>query len=212
VRAVVLTGGVPGVFIRHADVGGIAKSARALLAGDIAVSDFANNPFLDLVDLIEQSEVPVIAAINGVCMGGGLEVALACTVRIAGRDVPSIGLPEVRLDIIPGAGGMTRLAQVIGTHRARLHVLRGTVFDAAQAEAEGIVDELAEDAVAAALDLAQTLAGRNHVPIAMILRSFRDRYSSREGGPAFGAVVMEVGVLDRLDKFLGENERLDQIN
>ncbi|MDF8332192.1 enoyl-CoA hydratase/isomerase family protein [Novosphingobium cyanobacteriorum] len=211
VRAIVLVGAQPDVFIRHAEVRGIGRAAAALAEGRIAPADFANNPFLDLVERLDRAEKPVIAAINGICMGGGLEIALACTARIAGRNVKAIGLPEIRIDIIPGAGGMVRLARLIGMHQARLHVLRGSVLDAVEAHAQGIVDEVADDPFAAALDLADAIAHRHPAAVTAIMRSFRDGLSSRQSGPTFASVIAEPGVLDRLERFISCEERLDQV-
>ena len=107
VRAVVITGGVPGIFIRHYDVGELSVMSDNLAAGTPVAAPppqpAARRPgFLELTDLIVASDKPVIAAINGLCMGGGFELSLACDLRIAGKDVTAIGLPETRVGIFPG--------------------------------------------------------------------------------------------------------------
>lgn len=111
-RAIVITGGLPGIFIRHYDVGELSVLADRLSGAAPAsppapgMSERVREPgFAELVDLIAAVPKPVIAAINGLCMGGGFELSLACDLRIAGRTVEAIGLPETRVGIFPGGGG-----------------------------------------------------------------------------------------------------------
>jgi enoyl-CoA hydratase/carnithine racemase len=116
VRVIVITGGMPGVFIRHYDVGELSLMADAAQNAPVSApaspKPGARPPgFLALTDLIAAVEKPVIAAINGLCMGGGFELSLACDLRIAGRDVAAIGLPETRIGIFPGGGGTQPPAQ-----------------------------------------------------------------------------------------------------
>lgn len=94
-----------------------------------------------LFDRIENLPVPVVAAIRGACLGGGLELALACRYRIA-ADHPKtvLGLPEAKLGIIPAAGGTQRLPRLIGIRKALPLMLRGATVDARQAKAMGLVD------------------------------------------------------------------------
>ena len=119
VRAIVITGGVPGTFIRHYDVGELTVLGDALAKApppiDVAQS---GGGFGALIDLIAAAPKPVIAAINGLCMGGGFELTLACDIRIAAADCTAIGLPETRVGIFPGGGGTQRLPRVIGEARA----------------------------------------------------------------------------------------------
>ena len=99
VRVIVITGGLPDIFIRHYDVGELSDAADAIQgAAPRAPSPAGPRPpgFHALTDLIASVEKPVIAAINGLCMGGGFELSLACDLRIAGRYVDAIGLPETR--------------------------------------------------------------------------------------------------------------------
>ena len=172
VRAVVITGAADGIFIRHANLGQIVRAARALEQGADR-NAFLDSPFSRLGKLLDAAEKPVIAAINGTCMGGGLEIALACTMRIAQRGVTAIGLPETRLGIPPGAGGPQRLARLIGAHRTRLFVLEGRVIDADEALNLGIVDALADDTVAEALRRAGPLNRASAPVVAEIMRQTR---------------------------------------
>src|SRR5437868_6264055 len=103
----------------------------------------------DVQDAIENSSKPVVAAIHGTALGGGLEVALACHYRVA---VPSArcGLPKVNLGLLPGAGGTQRLPRIVGVEQALEMVTSGKHIDARAAHAAGLVDELVpEDALRA---------------------------------------------------------------
>ena len=102
----------------------------------------------------------MIAAINGLCMGGGFELTLACDIRIAGRDVTAIGLPETRVGIFPGGGGTQRLPRVIGEARALEMILRGRVAGGRGALELGLVHEMADDPLARALEIAAEFAAR----------------------------------------------------
>lgn len=169
-RCLVLTGGEDGVFIRHADVSQIRRAGDAVASGAIRPEAFAASPFARIGHMLDASEKPVIAAINGVCMGGGLEIALACTLRIAASSPNySIGLPEIRLGIFPGAGGIARLARLIGAHRARRFALEGAIVHAGAAAELGLIDELAADPVGRAIDLATIFAGRHPAAVAAIM-------------------------------------------
>lgn len=170
VRAIVLKGGDAGQFIRHADIGQIARAADALEKGDISEEAFLSSPFQQLCAALDRATKPVIAAIDGACMGGGLEIALACTMRIASGHVRHIGLPEIRIGIPPGAGGPQRLARLIGAHRARLFVLDGRIVDATEAAKLGVVDMVVDDAVSAAIERAEGFAKRPSHLVAEILR------------------------------------------
>jgi enoyl-CoA hydratase len=156
VRAVIITGGQPGIFIRHYDVGELADMAEAAAnpgASPPSIEQGAEGYF-DLVDEIFAAPKPVVAAINGLCMGGGFELALACDLRIASPTVEAIGLPETRIGIFPGGGGTQRLPRVVGEAKALEIILRGLTFTGAEAHAIGLVHELANDPLARALEIA----------------------------------------------------------
>ncbi|MDO7836429.1 enoyl-CoA hydratase/isomerase family protein [Sphingobium sp. HBC34] len=213
VHAIIVTGGQDGVFIRHADVSQIAKAGEYLATGQIDPAAFAQSPFNDVAAMLEAARKPVIAAINGVCMGGGLELALACTIRIAAQDVKAIGLPEIRIDIFPGAGGIARLAAIIGMQKARLMSLRGTVLDAHEAFQAGIVDEVAPDALYGAMKVARELAGRAPAAIRAIMALAADRTPLEGSSLALARLLRdEPAVRERLRRFLADGEWLDQIS
>jgi enoyl-CoA hydratase/carnithine racemase len=194
VRVLVLTGAAFGVFIHHADVSQIVRAGDALLAERIGIDDFLDSPFMRLTRLCDRTPIPVIAAIDGTCTGGGFEIALACTLRVAGRSVEQIGLPEIRIGLFPGAGGTQRLRRLIGSHRARAFILRGAVVAADEALALGLVDEVAPTALARAMQWADELAGRSPAAVRAILELTRtddDDTGLREEGRRFAALLKE---------------------
>ncbi|WP_419163948.1 enoyl-CoA hydratase-related protein [Candidatus Palauibacter sp.] len=135
--AVILWSGKPGTFIAGADVNEIAKVEDA--EDGRAKSAEGQRIFRRL----ERLPVPKIAAIDGVCLGGGTELALACDWRIASNSPGSaIGLPEVRLGLIPGFGGSVRLPRLIGIQRALSMVLTGRSVSAATAYRYGLIDQI----------------------------------------------------------------------
>ncbi len=122
----------------------------------------------DLIDAIERSEKPVVAAIHGVAAGGGLELALGCHARIATTDA-RLGLPEVTLGIIPGAGGTQRLPRLTGIREALGLITEGKLIPAPKAHALGFVDEIASgDLLSAATSLASRASVRrtSELPLA----------------------------------------------
>jgi len=157
VRAVVITGGLPDIFIRHYDVGELSTASDAAAGAPPLEPPTGQRPrqgFLALVDEIFEAPKPVIAAINGLCMGGGFELSLACDLRIASPAAAAIGLPETRVGIFPGGGGTQRLPRVVGEAKALEIILRGLTFTGAEAHAIGMVHELAADPLARALEIA----------------------------------------------------------
>ena len=118
------------------------------------------------VNVIANMAKPTIAAINGYCLGGGLEVALQCDLRIA-SDNAKFGLPEVTLGFLPGAGGTQRLPRTIGLQKAKEMILTGRHIDAAEAERLGIVLRVLprEKLMPAALELAQSIAKNPRIAV-----------------------------------------------
>ncbi|WP_448578680.1 enoyl-CoA hydratase/isomerase family protein [Thermaurantiacus sp.] len=171
VRVVVLTGGGEGVFIRHYDVREIAAMSDAVEQGAIpGPMPRAATAIYRLQDRLLASEKPVIAAINVTCMGGGFETALCCTLCIATVGDYPIGLPETRLGIVPGAGGLQLLARAIGLARATDMVLRGRVVGPEEALHLGMVHEVtAGPAHLRAIALGQELAAWPAAALAEVL-------------------------------------------
>ncbi len=111
-----------------------------------------------VIDEVEASAKPVVAAINGLALGGGLEVTLGCHYRVASRSVSQLGLPEVKIGILPGAGGTQRLPRVIGVEAALDMIVSGNPIGAAAAEKVGLVDRVVDgDVVAGAVAFAREL-------------------------------------------------------
>jgi enoyl-CoA hydratase/carnithine racemase len=117
----------------------------------------------------------VIAAINGLCMGGGLELALACHLRFA-SDRARLGVPEVQLGVIPGLGGTQRLPRLVGLARALDLVLTGDTIKAERAYEIGLVDRLVsrKEVLDEARAYARRLAERDPSVVAAVLRTLRD--------------------------------------
>ena len=114
-----------------------------------------------LIDKIEAGSKPVVAAINGTALGGGLELALGCHFRIATKDVRQLGLPEIKLGIIPGAGGTQRLPRAVGVEQALQMITTGAFIDAKKAAATGLIDSVVDgDVVAAAVAFAKEQIGK----------------------------------------------------
>ncbi len=107
----------------------------------------------DILNLIDRSTVPWVAAVNGIALGGGLELALACRYRIC-TPTARLGMPEVTLGVIPGAGGTQRLPRLVGLENALQMICFGQQVGAARAKAMGLADEIADDPVAFAAQVA----------------------------------------------------------
>jgi enoyl-CoA hydratase/carnithine racemase len=165
VRAVVLTGGRR-AFSAGADVREIEPLS------DAGARDWISHG-QRVLNEIGSINRPVVAAIEGFCLGGGLELALACHMRVAGRDA-ELGLPEIRLGIIPGFGGTQRLPRLVGSGAALELMLTGDSIGAERALAVGLVNRVVEAgrAVEAAVELATRVASRSATAAAAILRVY----------------------------------------
>jgi enoyl-CoA hydratase len=143
VRVVIVTGGAPGYFNRHFDIPALIGIAESLRASGREWPDNAtyNGGFFDkAMALCESMPKPVIAAISGTALAGAFEFTLACDVRIAEDGDYLIGLPEVNLGLLPGAGGTQRLPRTIGTAAALMHILMGVALTPREAESKGLVN------------------------------------------------------------------------
>ena len=130
---------------------------RAFIAG-ADISEFGKEPqgpsLFDCLNTMDDSRKPIVAAINGTAFGGGFEVALCCHYRVIAEKAP-VGLPEVKLGLLPGAGGTQRLPRLVGAEKALQFILSGDPIPGPQAKALGLVDEVASgDVVEAAIAFA----------------------------------------------------------
>jgi enoyl-CoA hydratase/carnithine racemase len=121
----------------------------------------------EVMGKLERTPKVVVAAINGHCLGGGLEIALACDFRVAADGQYRIGLPEVTLGLLPGTGGTQRLPRLIGKQKALDIMLRGTALAPADAAALGIVDEVVPAAELQATAMERTRAYTSGPTLAM---------------------------------------------
>lgn len=176
VRAVVLTGAGERAFCAGADVGELATLCDG---GAIELVRRGQAIFA----LLEELPQPTVAAVNGVALGGGLELAMACDVRVAAEHA-TFGLPEITLANVPGWGGTQRLPRLVGLGRASELILTGQRIDAPQAERWGLVNACAPaaDLLDRALALAQRLAG--HAPVALDHAKRALRAGQRHGAAA----------------------------
>jgi enoyl-CoA hydratase/carnithine racemase len=161
-RVLVLTGGIPGVFVRHYDLRTLQVIAEKLHHKGIRFSTDRPVPeasFPRLVRRLAEARFVTIAAINGVAMGGGLELALGCDIRIAQEGDYPIGLPELSVGILPGAGGTQRMPQILGAGRTLYNLLTGRMYSPAEAQQAGLVDECVPDALQRALAIARHVTG-----------------------------------------------------
>jgi enoyl-CoA hydratase/carnithine racemase len=138
VRGVILTGAGEKAFAAGADIAEVANNTAV-------EAEAATRRGQALTDLIENLGKPVIAAVNGFALGGGCELAMACSIRIAAESA-KFGQPEVKLGVMPGYGGTQRMPRLIGKGRALKLILSGEIIDAAEAYRIGLVDELEPDA------------------------------------------------------------------
>lgn len=169
VRVVILTGGQPGCFIRHFDVAELAVAAAGVRANPpLPNAEWHSSLFHRITRFLEQMDKPTIAAISGVCMGVGYELALACDLRIASQGDYPIGLPEVNIGICPGGGGTVRLTRLIGLSRALELLFTGRTLSPERAAALGLVNWLAADALGEARNYARELVDRSADALAAI--------------------------------------------
>ncbi|MGD0074294.1 MAG: enoyl-CoA hydratase/isomerase family protein [Candidatus Binataceae bacterium] len=172
VRVVIVTGGIDGKFVTHYSVDELAAiAADPIECG--RVFPRIQSGFHRMLNRIMMLPKPVIAAINGDCMGGGFELAMACDLRLAADGPYQIGLPEAVLGLLPGGGGTQRLPRLIGRARALEAMLFGNVYAPADAERIGMVNRVlpAKDLMPFAMEWARTLSQRSPRSIAGIKRA-----------------------------------------
>ena len=162
----------------------ITCAGRTFIAG-ADITEFGKPPkepsLHEVLDLIESSPKPVVAAIHGTALGGGLEVTLACHYRV-GAKTARFGLPEVKLGILPGAGGTQRLPRVVGVPKALSMIVSGDPIGADEALKAGLIDEIVEgDLTAAAVTFAEKVVAEKR-PLKKI-RDLDEKVAAVRGKP-----------------------------
>jgi enoyl-CoA hydratase len=192
VRVLVLTGAGDKAFVAGADIKEFADFTPA--QGE----ELARRGQRDLFNRVEQSRKPVVAAINGFALGGGLELAMAAHVRVASSQA-RMGLPEVSLGVIPGYGGTQRLAQIVGKGKAMEMVLTAGMIDAEAALACGLVNHVVAPELL--LETAQALAAKMAKNAPTALAAALDSMLAGYGTDGFGVEIARFGQCFATDDF-----------
>ena len=167
VRVILVTGAGEKAFAAGADI-------NELVRLEIATGEAKSGRGQEVFRIIETCGKPVIACINGYALGGGCELALACTIRLA-SDTARLGQPEVKLGLIPGYGGTQRLPRLVGQSMALKLLLTGEMVNAVEALRIGLVDEMvpAERLMERAEALARTIVGMAPLAVAGCMEAVR---------------------------------------
>jgi enoyl-CoA hydratase len=167
VRVILLTGAGEKAFAAGADIGEIARL-------DVATGEAKARRGQEVLRMIETCGKPVIACINGFALGGGCELAMACTMRVA-SETARMGQPEVKLGLIPGYGGSQRLPRLVGRSMALKLLLTGEMVSATEALGIGLVDEVvpAGRLMERAEELAKTIVGMAPLAVAGCMEAVR---------------------------------------
>lgn len=166
VRVVVITGAGEKAFIAGADI--------TEFEGRTSIDQFRVMSGVTVFEAIDRFPKPVIAAINGYCLGGGCELAMACDIRIA-ADTAKLGQPEVNLGLLPGGGGTQRLPRLVGLGTAYRLLYTGAIIDAAEAHRIGLVDDVvpAGELPHSVKALAAAIATKSPVALQLIKEAVR---------------------------------------
>jgi len=207
VKVIVITGGGSLAFVAGADIKEVGQIKSPQEAQEMAALGQA--VFLKIQRLTK----PVIAAINGVCLGGGCELAMACHLRISG-DRARFGQPEITLGIIPGWGGTQRLPRLIGKAKATEWILTGDMYTAQEALRLGLVNQVVpqDQVLKVAKDLARKIASKGAVAITQSLRAIEEGldHSLEEGlakeVQAFGHVASSEDSQEGIRAFLEKRQ------
>lgn len=167
IYVIIITGSGEKAFVAGADISELNK------LDVISAKEFSERG-QNVFNKIEQSDKPVIAAVNGFALGGGCELALACHIRIA-SETAKFGQPEVNLGIIPGYGGTQRLARLINSGRAAEYILTADMIDANEALRIGLVNKLypLNELMDNAKSIAKKIAGKGQQAIRLAMKSIR---------------------------------------
>jgi enoyl-CoA hydratase/carnithine racemase len=183
-RVVVIRGAGERAFSAGADIATF-ESKGSVLAAEIH----------RVANLIEQAPVPVVAAIHGFCLGGGLELALACDFRVA-QENASLGVPEVRLGLLPGGGGTQRLPRLIGQNRAKWMIMSGDRIPAIKAQVWGLVEFVVDNLEEGIEQVAGTLAAQSPNALREIKELLRETRDERDDKREYDLFVRLLGSED----------------
>jgi enoyl-CoA hydratase len=174
VRCVILSGMGSKAFVAGADIKEFAHFSQQEGA------DLARDGQYLLFNLVEQLSTPVIAAINGFALGGGLELAMSCHIRIASENA-KLGLPEVSLGVIPGYGGTQRLAQLVGKGKAMEMIASAQMIDAQEALRCGLVNSVysQDELMSQALKLGSKISRNSSSAIALAIKSVNSGFNNQ---------------------------------
>lgn len=187
-RALVITGSGEKAFVAGADI-------KEMVGLDTDQAKFFAEKGQKVFRNIEMLRMPVIAAVNGFALGGGLELALSCDFIYASENA-KFGLPEVSLGLMPGFGGCVRLARVVGLNKAREMTMTGDMVSAADALQVGLVQKVLPSAelMGQALKTASTILSRGPVAVASVKRVVLDGFDL----PVDGALALEADSFGKL--------------
>lgn len=179
IKAIIITGSGEKAFVAGADISEFAnfsvQEGKELAAQGQAL----------LFDFVQNLSTPVIAAVNGFALGGGLELAMACHFRVASTNA-KMGLPEVTLGVIPGYGGTQRLTQLVGKGRAMELIMTAGMVDAATAKNYGLVNHVVaqEELLEFTKGIAAKIANNSSVAIAKAIQAINANFEDGTNGYA----------------------------
>lgn len=176
-RVVILTGSGEKAFVAGAD---IAEFSNFSVEEGVQLAAHGQDT---LFNFVEKLKIPVIAAVNGFALGGGLELAMACHIRVA-SDNAKMGLPEVSLGVIPGYGGTQRLPQLVGKGRAMEMIMTAGMVNAQEAHRTGLVNHVVPqvELIDFCTAMAQKIMKNSPVAISMAINAVNANYKEGENG------------------------------
>jgi enoyl-CoA hydratase len=176
VKSIIITGSGSKAFVAGADIAEISELS------EVNARSFAERG-QEAFFMIEHSNKPVIAAVNGFALGGGCELAMACHIRIA-SDNARFGQPEVNLGLIPGYGGTQRLPQLIGKGKAMELMMTGDMISAEEAKALGLVNHVVsqEDLLPKCVEILNKIMNKAPLAIGLVVECVNAAYNKDENG------------------------------
>ena len=166
IAVLIITGGGDKAFVAGADIGELTQLEGVFAGREMALAG------QDVMHGIASLPIPTIAAINGYALGGGLELALACDVRVASRGA-RLGLPEVSLGLLPGFGGTQRLSRLIGSGRALDLMLTARQVQADEALSMGLVNYVADNALEKSREVAEAMLKNAPISLSLVKEAVR---------------------------------------